>query len=167
MSESSPIAPVSESSLAAALGKIPSGLFVVTCRHAGGRAGLLASWVQQAGFAPPMVTVAVRRDRPMVQWLDETKRLVLCQVATENRKLLKQFARPQPPGVDPFDGLELATETEGGPVPADALAYLDAVIVGHVEGGDHRVYLAEVVGGAVLHTEATPMVHIRKNGLSY
>ena len=31
----------------AALGRIPSGLFVLTLRHGGRETGMLASWVQQ------------------------------------------------------------------------------------------------------------------------
>ncbi len=167
MPESTANATTSGSSLPAALGRIPSGLFIVTCRTAAGRGGLLASWVQQAGFEPPMVSVAVRADRPMAGVLAGSGRFVLCQIATESKRLLKAFARPGAAGDDPFEGLPLALEAEGGPVLADAMSYLEAVVTGHLDGGDHRIFLAEVVAGGLIHPEATPMVHLRKNGLNY
>ena len=50
--------PVKE--LAAAVGRIPSGLFVVTVRNGDRETGLLASWVQQCSFEPFQVSVAVK-----------------------------------------------------------------------------------------------------------
>ncbi|MBC8108463.1 MAG: hypothetical protein H7Z14_17895, partial [Anaerolineae bacterium] len=38
-----------------ALGRIPSGVFVLTAAHAGERMAMLASWVQQAAFEPPAI----------------------------------------------------------------------------------------------------------------
>ena len=52
------------SDVAVALGRVPSGLFVVTARNsAGEETAFLASWVMQAGFDPPALSVAVGEDR--------------------------------------------------------------------------------------------------------
>ena len=64
-----------QSNLAAVLGRIPSGIFIVTLRHNGQETGMLSSWVMQAGFEPPMVTVAVNRSRYIGEWLDAGTRL--------------------------------------------------------------------------------------------
>jgi flavin reductase (DIM6/NTAB) family NADH-FMN oxidoreductase RutF len=56
---SSPAAP----EIATALGRIPSGLFVVTWCDGGSDRCMLASWVMQAGFAPPQVSVAIGESR--------------------------------------------------------------------------------------------------------
>ena len=58
-----------EKQLAAALGRIPSGLFVVTLRNVAAETGMLASWVQQCAFTPPHVSLAIRQDRPVLAWL--------------------------------------------------------------------------------------------------
>src|SRR3954463_16491360 len=55
--------------LAAAVGRIPSGLFVVTARNGSAETGMLASWVQQCSFEPLQVSVAIRPGRPLVAWL--------------------------------------------------------------------------------------------------
>ena len=63
--------------IAAVLGRTPSGIFVLTARAADGReTGMLASWVQQASFEPPMVTVAVNRKRFLHDWLAEAPQIV-------------------------------------------------------------------------------------------
>ena len=49
-----------------ALGRIPSGVFVLTAVHENRRDAMLASWVQQVGFDPPAVSIAVAKGRPIV-----------------------------------------------------------------------------------------------------
>jgi hypothetical protein len=51
---------------AIALGRIPSGLFVISWQEAGADRTMLASWVMQAGFAPPVVSVAVAPSRDLL-----------------------------------------------------------------------------------------------------
>ena len=52
--------------LFAALGRVPSGLFILTARHGHRETGMLASWVQQCSFDPPQLSLCLRRGRDMV-----------------------------------------------------------------------------------------------------
>ena len=153
--------------LGAALGRIPSGLYILTTGHGGRSTGMLASWVQQAGFEPLMVTVAVRRDRYAADWIAESGRFTLNQVAAGNKTLLKHFGRGFGPDDDAFAGVALREADPSGPILADAMAYLAAEVVGSIDGGDHRIFLAKAVKGERLDHEAEPMIHIRKSGLHY
>src|SRR6266849_1718649 len=51
------------------VGKILSGLFVVTASRDSRREGFLASWIQQASFQPLMLSMAVQADRPILDFL--------------------------------------------------------------------------------------------------
>jgi flavin reductase (DIM6/NTAB) family NADH-FMN oxidoreductase RutF len=153
--------------LALALGRIPSGLFILTTSRGEHATGMLASWVQQAGFEPPMLTVAIRRDRFIADWIADSRRFTLNQVIAHHKPLLRHFARGFEPNEPAFDGLELRHDAEGGPILADALAFLDCAVVDELVGPDHRIFLAQVVAGALLHSEAEPMIHVRHNGMHY
>ncbi|CAN5903012.1 hypothetical protein BH23PLA1_BH23PLA1_11940 [soil metagenome] len=157
--------------LALALGRVPSGLYILTARHNGQATGMLASWVQQAGFDPPLLTLALHRERYLGDWIVASGRFALSQIAAGQKRLLRHFARGFPPGEPAFEGLEPLDEVaQGGPVLAEALAYLDAELVHTIEtGGDHRLLLARVVAGALLDEDrdAKPMLHVRHNGLHY
>ncbi len=155
------------SALGAALGRLPSGLYILTARDGDRATGMLASWVQQAGFEPPMLTVAVKQDRYLRDWLHDSGRFALSQVAAGQKGLLRHFARGFPPEADAFEGLAIAHQASGGPVLAEALAWLDAEVVGHLDGADHRIFLARVVDGALLDHDAEPMLHVRHNGFHY
>lgn len=153
--------------LGAALGRLPSGIFILTARQRDRATGMLASWVQQAGFEPPMLTVALQRERPIEAWVRESGRFAISQVAHGHKALLRHFARGFPPEADAFDGLTIAHEATGGPVLAESLAWLDAEVVGQIDGGDHRVFLARVLDGGLLESDAEPMLHVRRNGFHY
>ncbi len=51
--------------IAPALGKIPSGIFVATAVVENAPIGMLCSFVEQAGFEPPMISIALGLDRPL------------------------------------------------------------------------------------------------------
>jgi len=150
-----------------ALGRVPSGLFILTARRGDRSGGLLASWVQQAGFEPPMLTVALRSDREMTARIAEAGRFTLNQVAAGQKHLIRHFARGFEPDAPAFEGIDLRDDGVAGPVLADALAFLRCEVAGEVQGGDHRIVLARVVEGGVLSADAEPMVHVRKNGAHY
>lgn len=157
----------SVSPLSQALGRIPSGLYILTVTHDGRATGMLASWVQQAGFDPPMLTAAVGRQRYAGDWVAASGRFTLNQLPAGSKSLIRHFGRGFPPEAEAFGGVPLRDEGCAGPVLAGALAYLDAEVAGELAGGDHRIFLARVVAGSVLDGKAEPMLHVRNNGFHY
>ena len=164
-----PADPLQEA-IAPVLGRVPSGVFVLTASDGNGRqTGLLASWVQQASFEPPMLTVAVNQKRYLNDWLTQSPHIVLNLVAEKQFDLLKHFGQGFEPDQPAFAGLETSVTENGVPVLSEALGYLEAEITGQIESGDHIVYLATVTGagGGAAIGDRQPMVHIRKNGFKY
>src|SRR5437870_13882150 len=96
------------------LGQIPSGIFVLTIGTGARSTGMLASWVMQAGFEPPMVSVAVKLGRYVCDWLSERQPFVLNVVQHGQKGLLKHFSHGFKPGEPAFDGLEIMHCARGG-----------------------------------------------------
>jgi flavin reductase (DIM6/NTAB) family NADH-FMN oxidoreductase RutF len=156
--------------IGAVLGRTPSGLFILTTRAADGReTGLLASWVQQASFEPPMVTVAVNRRRYLHDWLDDSPEIALNLVGEGQKQFLKHFGAGFEPGAPAFEGLQIRRGETGVPLLAEALGYLEGSVRGRMETGDHVVYAVEVVGAGEGpgFSQTPPWVHVRKNGFNY
>lgn len=158
--------PADTQELARALGRIPSGLFIVTTLRAGRPEGLLGSFVMQASLAPPMLTVAVGQGRPFLADLRAAGRFAVSVLDARSRKAMAPFARRQPEGETPFEGLEIAHTASGLPVLAAALAWVECRVTGEHPAGDHVVLFGEVVDGR-LARDGEPHVHVRKNGLNY
>ena len=155
-----------ENPWSAPLGRVPSGIFILTVRHGDLETGMLASWVQQAGFEPPMVTVAVKQGRYVGQWLDAGAAFVLNLIGAGETRFLKHFGRGFEPDQPAFDGLSIARTANNVPYLTEAAGYLECQPRQHIDSGDHRIYLAEVTAGAMLN-EQDPMIHVRKSGLRY
>src|SRR5262249_58775319 len=80
--------------IGAVLGRTPSGLFILTARGPDGtETGMLASWVQQASFEPPTMTVAVNRKRYIIDWLQTGSVIALSLFGESNKSLLGHFGR--------------------------------------------------------------------------
>ena len=45
---------------------------------------MLASWVQQAGFDPPAITVAIKKGRYVVDWINDGAPFVVNVLSDEN-----------------------------------------------------------------------------------
>ena len=154
------------SSVARALGRIPSGLFIVTTLREAEPVGFLGSFVMQAGFEPPTVSLAVGRDRPHLADIRRSGRFALSVLDPQSRGLMAPFLRKLDEGASPFQTLSVRRTAAGSVVLADALAWLDCRVLGEHATPDHVLVLGEVLEGA-LQREGEPATHVRKNGLSY
>lgn len=156
-----------------ALGRLSGGLYVVTARQGEGegvRSGaMVASWVSQASFDPPGITVAVAKDRAIEALMQVGDRFVLNILREDNHQpLLRHFLRRFPPGADRFAGVSvLEGVAAGGPVLGDALAFLGCRVAQRMEGPDHWIIYAEVEQGNVADATAATAVHHRKVGNHY
>jgi flavin reductase (DIM6/NTAB) family NADH-FMN oxidoreductase RutF len=155
-----------EQALAAALGRVPSGLFVLSVRKGDQVTGMLASWVQQCSFDPPQISVAVKAERFVSEMLTTNAAFVVNILAASPNDLLKHFGKGFGPGEPAFAGLDVYPTAEGVPVLRTALAHLDCRVVGRSSAGDHDIVIGRVIAGR-LHSEGQPAVHIRKSGTHY
>ena len=161
-----PQPPATIDGAAAALGRIPSGLFVVCWRDGDVDRVMLASWVIQAGFAPAAVSVAIAPGRDLLAAIDRGAAFVVNILAESQRTLLSRFGKPSAPGDDPFAGLDVVRTPGGNVALAAASGWLECRATTRTTGGDHVVVVAEVTAGEA-GPEAQPLVHVRKNGLRY
>jgi len=152
--------------LGSALGRVPSGLFVLTARNGQEESGMLASWVQQCSFDPPRVSLALHPDRAMSEWLTEGAAFTLNILDASQTDMVVHFGKGFPAGAPAFTGLEVSRDGSAAPVLSEALAYLDCRVAARHRVGDHDLVIADVFAGKVL-SEGQPMVHVRKSGFHY
>ena len=152
--------------LARALGRLPSGLFILTTGAGSSLTGSLVSLVQQVGFEPPTISVALARGRPAEAMLRDHGLFCLAVLAESSKSLLAHFARGFAPGEPPFEGIETAISDVDVPYPKAAHAHLACKVIGEVTWTDHVLFCGEVVGGAC-NGDEQPLVHVRRDGLNY
>lgn len=162
-----------DANLDKALGRISGGLYIVTASQGDGDArrsgAMVASWVSQASFSPPGLSVAVAKDRAIEALMQIGDRFVINVLRQDHYKpLMQHFLKRFPPGADRFEGVNvLHGAAEGGPVLTDALAYLSCHVEQRMEGPDHWIIYALVEQGNVADLDGRTAVHHRKTGNHY
>lgn len=152
--------------LARALGRVPTGLYVVSSLLDGRPVAFVGSFLVQTGFVPPTLCVAIAKGRAHLDAVRATRAFAVSILDAQSRSLMSTFFRKLAPGEGAFDTIEHRLAPSGCPVLPQALAWLDCRLAGEHATGDHVVVFGEVSAGG-LHREGDPAVHLRRNGLDY
>ncbi|MEM8806810.1 MAG: diflavin flavoprotein [Cyanobacteria bacterium P01_G01_bin.38] len=151
-----------------ALGRISSGLYIITAQKGELNSAMLASWISQASFKPLGFTVAVAKDRAIESLMQVGDTFVLNVLEEGNHLgLMKHFLKRFPPGADRFAGVRTRPANNGSPILGDALAYLECEVSSRMELSDHWLVYSTVHDGRVSKDESITAVHHRKIGNYY
>lgn len=151
-----------------AVGRIVGSLCVLTAKEGDRSSAMLASWVSQASFSPPGLTIAVAKDRA-VETLTHTGNKFVLNILKEGNHLglMKHFLKPFGPGQDRFADVAAEEAENGSPILTNALAYLECSVKNRMESGDHWLVYATVENGKLLDTDGVTAVHHRKSATHY
>jgi len=147
-----------------ALGRVPSGLFVVTTKFEDKEDAILASWVNQCSFNPPELTVALGQMRNARLLIESSQAFIVNVLGKESNDLMKHFFKSHEGSI--FEGLKTRQGVQEIRILTDAVSYLECKLADAVISGDHVVYFGEVVGGKILKG-GEPSIHVRDNGFNY
>ncbi|MBN3878299.1 MULTISPECIES: diflavin flavoprotein [unclassified Nostoc] len=151
-----------------AVGRIVGSLCVLTAKEGDRSSAMLASWVSQASFNPPGLTIAVAKERA-VETLTHTGNKFVLNILKEGNHLglMKHFLKPFGPGQDRFADVATEETESGSPILTDALAYLECSVQNRMESGDHWLVYATVESGKLLDNDGVTAVHHRKSATHY
>jgi flavin reductase (DIM6/NTAB) family NADH-FMN oxidoreductase RutF len=140
------------------MGHWASSVGIVTTRTPDGRAcGLTANAIASLSLEPLLVLVCVEKDADTHDCIRSMGAFAINILKSDQETLARRFAAWE---VDrKFDGLAHHTEMTDSPILDDALAWLDCRVHAEHDGGDHTIFVGEVVGGDA--TEGTPLLYYR------
>ncbi|HSM82033.1 MAG TPA: diflavin flavoprotein [Nodosilinea sp.] len=157
-----------DSGLDRALGRLSTGLYIVTAQKGDVSSAMLASWVIQASFQPLGLAIAVAKDRAIESLLHHGDRIVLNVLEEGNeQRLMKHFLRRFPPGSDRFDGVATYVAQNGALILAESLAYLECTVTHRLEAGDHWIIYCTSEAGRVAKPDGVTAIHHRKASNHY
>jgi len=150
-----------------ALGRIVGTLCIVTCQQGEVKGAMVASWICQATFNPPGITVAVAKERALESLMHKGDSFVVNILAQgDHLGLMKHFLKNFAPGQDRFAGVDFTISQQGNPILKESLAYLECKVQNRMECGDHWLIYATTEKGKVFH-EGLSAIHHRKSGTFY
>ena len=127
---------------------------------------MLASWVQQCSFKPPMISFVVQPGRPIADFLMKDAVFTLNILEAAQTDMIAHFGKGFALTDNAFGDLDIRRSAPHGPILCEAHAYLFGKVEQRMAVGDHDLYVAEITAGSLLE-EGQPMVHIRKHGFHY
>ena len=157
-----------DSSLEKALGRISNGLYIITATKGEIKSAMVASWVTQASLTPLGIAIAVAKDRAIESFLQIGDRFVLNVLEEGNyQHLIRHFLKRFPPGGDRFEGIKTVPASNGSPIIAESLAYIECEVKSRIECSDHWIVYSTAQTGRVAKLDVLTAVHHRKVGNHY
>jgi flavin reductase (DIM6/NTAB) family NADH-FMN oxidoreductase RutF len=150
--------PIDSSEFRRILGHWVTGVSVVAARAPDGTpCGLTANAVASLSLQPPLVLVCVDHSADSHDCIRDAGAFSLNVLASDQERLARRFAAWDI--AHKFDGVAYHLEVTGAPVLDDALAWVDCRVSQSIPGGDHTVFIGEVVGGDA--REGAPLLYYR------
>ena len=126
------------------MGRLATGVTIVTTRHGEQISGMTANAVVSLSLDPPLILVCVDLEGSMHGMLKVGGCFAVNVLRADQQELSTRFAQPGPKD---FSGIELTAAQTGAPILADVLAYADCKVVDIVRGGDHDMFIGEMLTG--------------------
>jgi flavin reductase (DIM6/NTAB) family NADH-FMN oxidoreductase RutF len=126
------------------MGQFATGVTVVTTDGKAGAHGLTANAVSSLSLDPPLVLVAVDRKAHSLDFLKVNRCFAVNILRLEQEGISRRFATPGPKD---FSDLAIHKSVTGSPILGDCLAYLDCRVIDVLPGGDHEIFIGEIVAG--------------------
>ena len=131
-----------------AFGKMTYGIYVLTSCHHQRINGMIASWVSQVSYSPPLIMVAVHTHRYSHQLIEKGGGFALHVLASSQKKFLSRFKGKDPQAK--FSTLNWTAGKTGCPLLSDCLAYMECELKTLYRPGNHTLFIGEVMDAAVL-----------------
>src|SRR6478752_10264312 len=144
----------------------PSGVTVVTRLADGAWHGMTASSFSSVSLDPPLVSVCLDRRLYSHGLISAGGVFGVNVLAKDQAEVARRFAG-MVPGLavaDRFDGENWTTADTGVPLLDSALGWLDCKVVHEYPGGDHTIFVGEVVAGHAASRTAPLLFHSRSWG---
>ena len=147
-----------------ALGMISYGVYILTSKIKEAYCGATVTWVSQASFEPPMISVCIKRDSNPYTIVKQRRKFLLHLLDEKQKDLAKAFFKPISIKKGTMNNHQF-TLTHDLPLITDAPAFLYCSVIEILENGDHPLFLAEIKD-AVIHRESIPL-ELKPTGWSY
>ena len=126
------------------MGQFATGVTVVTTGGEAGVHGLTANAVASLSLHPPLVLLAVEKRAASLDFLKKNRCFAINILRVDQEEISRRFAAPGPKD---FSDLNVATAATSAPILTDCLAFVDCRVVEILPGGDHEIFVGEILAG--------------------
>ena len=146
------------------LGMMTYGVYVLTTKVKDKYSAATVTWVSQASFDPPMISVCLKRNSGAYSLVKEKKEFILHMLSEEQKDVASNFFTSTELEDDKLNG-EAFKLIDGLPVLNVAPSYVHCSVLEILEIGDHPLFLCEVES-VNLKNSVKPL-ELRRTGWKY
>jgi flavin reductase (DIM6/NTAB) family NADH-FMN oxidoreductase RutF len=140
------------------------GVYILSSMNEGEYCVSTITWVSQASFEPPMISVCIKRNSASYEIVKKRREFILHLLGDNQKELASTFFKPTIFENEKLNGQEFSL-ANNLPLLKDIPAYIQCKVVEILENGDHPLFLAEVVD-AKINNDSDPL-ELRKTGWTY
>ena len=148
--------PVDDAQFKLAMSHFASGVTIVTTEHEGTDYGLTVASFASLSLSPPLVLVCISKSSSSHEPIAASGKFGVSILGSDQEAVSGRFAAR---GGDKFAGLDVRRGTLGVPLIGNALATLECRVRDQVVGGDHSIFIGEVVDTQT--REGAPLLYFR------
>lgn len=149
--------PIDDARFRQAMGHFASGVTVVTTASAGELYGMTVSSFASLSLNPPLVLICIDKSVPSHDIIKDAGRFVVNILEERQEHLSRRFANS---ATDKFKGVAWHNGQLGLPVLDNTLAAIECRLCNALDGGDHTIFVGEVVDAEV--REGAPLLYYRR-----
>lgn len=146
---------------------VPYGLYVIGVAGKDGPYAIVANWVMQVSFHPPLIAIAIEQDSVMRQYLAKSGCFSVNLFRKGKKEQAKAFLKTSSVQGSTINGEQYLLTPHGAPYLPDALAHLECTVNERHRAGDHTIFVGEVTGGALNGNEGTEILTLHETGWKY
>jgi flavin reductase (DIM6/NTAB) family NADH-FMN oxidoreductase RutF len=136
---------VDSQSFRATLAQWASGVTIVTTIHDGERVGITASSFSSLSLEPPRILICVAKRLFTHKAIEASHVFAVNILSAAQQEWGMRFAGMIPEGQDRFAEIETFIAETGAPLLPDVLGWLDCRLSAAHDGGDHTIFVGDVV----------------------
>jgi flavin reductase (DIM6/NTAB) family NADH-FMN oxidoreductase RutF len=128
------------------MGHFITGVTVITTRDIEGKPfGLTANAFSSLSLDPPLVLICVDKKVDCYACFEGSQVFAVNFLSEEQEHLSRRFATK---GIEKFEGIPYKTGPCGVPLLEGAMGYIECKLINGYDGGDHTIYVGEVLDAA-------------------
>lgn len=142
------------------IGHFATGVTVVTTAVDGWLHGMTANALTSVSLDPLLLLVCVDKTAHAHEQFGKASHFAVNILTEEQEEVSLVFATSAEPERGKLHGVPYHFGPNGAPILDGSLAYLECEIADRCEGGDHTIFIGEVLSGDLLR-EAPPLLFYR------
>src|SRR5882672_7535532 len=148
--------PLDEAQFKLALSHFASGVTVVTTEHEGKQYGMTVASFASLSLHPPLVLICIEKSVKTHDAIVAAGKFGVSMLSADQADISSRFASRSE---DKFSGIKTDRGELGIPLISGALTALECEVRNQFPGGDHTIFVAEVVHVAT--REGVPLLYFR------